>query len=50
MQIVLQQLAEEDGVEIQQPTPFDPRQFFGVAQQSKQVIDDYLVKTREGWL
>jgi hypothetical protein len=30
VQIVLQQLAEEDGVEIQQPTPFDPRQFFGV--------------------
>ena len=50
VQIVLQQLAEEDGVEIQQPTPFDPRQFFGVAQQSKQVIDDYLVNTREGWL
>lgn len=50
MQIVLQQLAEEDGVETQQPTPFEPRQFFGVTQQPKHVIDDYLASTREGWL
>lgn len=36
--------------QIPQPIPFDPRQFFGVAQQSKQTIDDYLVSSREGWL
>ncbi len=50
VQIVLQQLAEEDGVETQQSPPFDPRQFFGVTQQPKQVIDDYLASSREGWL
>lgn len=50
VQIVLQQLAIEDGVSIPLTPPFDPRQFFGVAQQSKQAIDDYLANSREGWL
>jgi hypothetical protein len=54
VQLVLAQIAQEDGIgveETQQPTaPFDPHLFFGVAQQPKQVIDDYLTSTREGWL
>ena len=54
VQLVLAQIAQEDGIEIeetQQPTaPFEPRLFFGVAQQPKQIIDDYLTSTREGWL
>jgi len=51
VQLVLAQLAQEDGIEVeetQQPTtPFDPHLFFGVAQQPKQVIDDYLATVRE---
>jgi hypothetical protein len=54
VQLVLAQIAQEDGIEVketQQPTsPFDPHLFFGVAQQPKQVIDDYLTSAREGWL
>lgn len=54
VQLVLAQLAQEDGIEaeaIQQPAaPFEPRQFFGVTHQPKHVIDDYLASTREGWL
>lgn len=52
VQLVLKQLAEEDSLKINQlssSSPFDPRLFFGAAQQSKQVIDDYLANTREGW-
>ncbi len=54
VQLVLTQIAKEDGIEVeekQQPAPpFDPRLFFGVAHQPKHVIDDYLVSVREGWL
>ena len=54
VQLVLTQLAQEDGTEIeetQQPTtPFDPHLFFGVDHQPKQVIDEYLASVREGWL
>lgn len=54
VQLVLEQLAQEEGIETEQQqqtaSPFDPRQFFGVTHQSKQVIDDYLASTREGWL
>ena len=54
VQLVLAQLAQEDGIEtvqIQQSVPaFDPRPFFGATHQPKQVIDDYLASTREGWL
>jgi hypothetical protein len=54
VQIVLTQLAQEDSIkfgQIQQPTqPFNPRSFFGVTHQPKQVIDDYLTSNREGWL
>jgi len=54
VQLVLTQLAQEDGTEVedtQQPAaPFDPHLFFGVAHQPKQVIDDYLASIREGWL
>jgi len=54
VQLVLAQLAQEDGIEvaqIQQPIPpFNPRSFFGVTHQPKQVIDNYLTNAREGWL
>ncbi len=54
VQLMLVQIAQEDGIKVeesQQPaTPFDPHLFFGIAQQPKQVIDDYLTSTREGWL
>jgi hypothetical protein len=54
VQLVLTQLAQEDSTEVeetQQPTaPFNPRTFFGVAHQPKQIIDDYLANVREGWL
>lgn len=29
--------------------PFDPRRFFGVAQESRETIDDYLSSLRDGW-
>lgn len=38
VQIVLQQLAAEDGVKIPQPTPFDPRQFLGAAYHTQQAV------------
>ena len=54
VQLVLAQIANENGLEVeekQQPVPsFDPRLFFGVAHQQKQVIDNYLASIREGWL
>ncbi|NES22869.1 MAG: hypothetical protein F6K41_29090 [Symploca sp. SIO3E6] len=53
VQLVLTQLVQEEPIEApeaQQPQPFDPRPFFGISYQPKQVIDDYLASTREGWL
>ncbi|NER94531.1 MAG: hypothetical protein F6J86_11940 [Symploca sp. SIO1B1] len=53
VQLVLTQLVQEEPIEVpeaQQPPPFDPRPFFGISHQPKQVIDDYLASTREGWL
>lgn len=53
VQLILAQLAREEGIEFnesQLPTPFDPRQFFGVTHQPKQDIEEYLVSVREGWL
>ncbi|MFZ9736726.1 MAG: hypothetical protein ACO3EZ_01815 [Prochlorotrichaceae cyanobacterium] len=52
LQIVLQQLAAEQGIaQNEQPiNPFEPRAFFGVTHQPKQVIDEYLINIREGWL
>jgi hypothetical protein len=54
VQLVLAQLTQEDKNEEtaaqQSPPPFDPRSFFGVTNQSKQVIDDDLANAREGWL
>ena len=49
VQIVLQQLAAEEGI---LPTPtkdFDPRRYFGVAHHSRQAVDEYLTAAREGW-
>jgi hypothetical protein len=50
VQIVLRQLAEEEGIASQLPPVdgFDPRRYFGVAQHTRQAVDDYLASTREG--
>lgn len=50
VQLLLAQLAQENGQSQQPVLSFDPRSFFGVTHQSKQSIDDYLEGTREGWL
>lgn len=51
VQLVLRQLAEEEGI-VSQPAPandFDPRRYFGIAQHTRQAVDDYLASAREGW-
>jgi hypothetical protein len=52
VQLLLEQLAKEDGVALQPPVtiPFNPRLFFGVARNPKQEVDVYLGSLREGWL
>lgn len=51
VQLVLAQLAQQDIIQKGQPSqPFEPRAFFGITHQPKQVIDDYLINTRQGWL
>jgi hypothetical protein len=53
MQIILQQLAQEnEAVMIPKQAntaTFDSRRYFGIAHQTKQMIDDYLIIEREGW-
>lgn len=49
VQIVLQQLAEEEGIVSQSANDFDPRRYFGIAHYSQQAVDDYLASAREGW-
>lgn len=49
VQIVLQQLAEEEGIVAQPANDFDPRQYFGIAHHTRQAVDDYLASAREGW-
>lgn len=51
VQIVLRQLAEEEGIasQLSPADDFDPRQYFGVAQHTQQAVDAYLASTREGW-
>lgn len=51
VQIVLRQLAEEEGIasQLSPADDFDPRQYFGVAQDTRQTVDDYLASAREGW-
>jgi hypothetical protein len=53
VQIVLKQLAQENEI-IMSPkqtstATFDSRCYFGIANQTKQTIDDYLISEREGW-
>ena len=50
-QLLLEQLAKEDGVELKPSSDrkFNPREFFGAGQSTKQEIDDYLQDTRKGW-
>lgn len=52
-QIVLQQLAEEQGIASQSlPAPahdFEPRHYFGLARHPRQAVDDYPASAREGW-
>ncbi len=52
-QVVLQQLAQDEGAP-ESPAeathePFDPQRFYGLAQQSRQAVDQYLAEAREGW-
>lgn len=49
VQIILQQLAAEEGIANQPANDFNPRQFFGLAHHTRQVVDDYLASAREGW-
>jgi hypothetical protein len=53
LQIIIAQLSKEVVAERQQaqsPTEtFDPRHYFGVAHQTRQVIDEYLLSIRENW-
>ena len=53
VQIVLDLLAKEEGISAQQtPAPaetFNPRSYYGVAHQSRKVIDEYIANSREGW-
>ncbi len=49
IQIVLQQLAEEEGIADQPAGNSDPRHYFGLAHHTRQTVDDYLVSAREGW-
>jgi hypothetical protein len=50
VQIVLRQLAEEEGITGQPPAEdSNPRSYYGAAQQSQQAVDDYLASAREGW-
>jgi hypothetical protein len=48
-QIILQQLAAEEGIADQPANDFEPRRYFGVAQHTRQAVDDYLASAREGW-
>ena len=53
VQIVLELLAKEEGLSAQQ-TPasaetFNPRNYYGAAHQSRQMIDEYIASSREGW-
>lgn len=48
-QIILQQLAAEAAMTNPKGNDFDPRQFFGLAQQTQKSIDDYLASAREGF-
>jgi len=48
-QIILQLLAAEEGIANPPSGAFDPRQFFGLAHQTRQSVDDYLASVREGW-
>lgn len=48
-QIILQQLAAEEGIADQPASDFNPRQFFGLAHHTRQSVDDYLTSAREGW-
>jgi hypothetical protein len=52
VQLLLEQLAKEDGVALQPSfaIPFNPRLFFGVARNPRQEVDAYLGSLREGWL
>lgn len=49
VQIVLQQLAEEEGIADQPAGNSDQRRYFGLAYHTRQTVDDYLVFAREGW-
>jgi hypothetical protein len=47
-QIILHQLAAEEGITNPPNRNFDPRHYFGLANQNRQSIDDYMASAREG--
>ena len=53
VQIVLELLAKEEGISARQtPAPaetFNPCSYYGAAHQSRQMIDEYIASSREGW-
>lgn len=53
VQFILAQLAEENDFDSphnpEESDTFDPEQFCGVINESKQTIDEYLLEVREGW-
>ena len=53
VQVMLQQLADEEGIaafpSASEGQSFDPRNFYGRGQVSRERIDAYLQTSREGW-
>ena len=53
VQMMLQQLADEEGIGATQPPAsnqnLDPRAFYGRGQSSREAIDAYLAASRAGW-
>ena len=51
VQILLEQLTREEGISARQtPAPaetFNPRSYYGVAHQSRQMIDEYIASSRD---
>ncbi len=50
VQVMLQQLAEEEGVNtVTSKQNLDPGRFYGRGQSSREAIDAYLAASRAGW-
>lgn len=53
VRFVLEQIEKEEGLasgeNLHSSEGFDPRRFFGVSNESRRDIDEYLTGLREGW-